>query len=217
MYPCNNSYLNHVNLIGFKNQWNPHDPRRRCGQALGTTCPPSSNVGTISYGLNLMDKKMPGNLFRFYLPKGTTMSDLTLFGPPAAGACATISRIGSVPSFNSLPTDFNTFNDLAKYPKIFPPTQYPDVRSFWNGKKISQLKQYDWFAINQGGHITILVDSCTPLTEGCWLYIIFNSYDGSKIAQHAFTWYADEKIYTEWYDSFTGSWLANGDPPEYGV
>ncbi len=210
-YPCTTSYLHTQIYYGFEDQWNPGDPKHRCRQ--DTTCP-DDHSSTISYGLNLQGSSLPGgNLWRYYLPKGTTMVDLTLYGLPSAGAGATLARLGSPPT-SKFPASFDQFNDLAKYPEIFPPTQYPDIRSFWSGKTIEQLKQNDWFAINRGGDIVVLVDSRTPLTEGSWLYINFNSYGGSGIKQHAFTWYADEILYTNWYDSYAAFWLANGDPSE---
>jgi hypothetical protein len=120
--------------------------------------------------------------------------------------------LGNIPSSN-FPINYTYFNDIEQHRDLFPISQYPDVRSFWNGKNPQQLKQNDWFAINQGGHITILC-SGLQLTDSNWLYVKFNSYDASNISIHTFIWYANESVYTEWYNSFTGSWLANGDPPE---
>ena len=221
-YPCTTNYLHHKINKGFKDQWNPYDPMHRCQQAPGTTCSEKDlekyGKGVIAYGLNLLAQShnLPGgNLWRYYLPKGTTAAELVLYGIPSDGEGATLARFGSPPT-STFPASFDQFNDLANYSGIFPPTQYPDVRSFWSGKTIEQLKQHDWFAINQGGHITVLVDSGAPLTEGNWLYINFKSYDGSGITQHAFSWYADEKIYTDWYDCMNAKngWDDYGDPKD---
>lgn len=208
VYPCDeNSYLHWVTYTGFQKQWSPIDPIRRCQQPPNTTCPVDKS-GMISYGLNV--KNAP-DLFRYYLPRGTREANLILYGPPSAGACATVSRFGK-PPVSQFPSSYAPFEDPTKYPNIFPPEQYPDIRAFWNGKSIDELEQYDWFAINQGGHITVITNSCEALEEGGWLYVKFKSYDGSKISVHSYAWSADEAMYTNWYTSYT-SWV-NGDPSE---
>lgn len=206
--PCDEkSYLHWVTYTGFQKQWNPIDPIRRCQQPPNTTCP-VDNSGMLYYVLNVKD--VP-DMFRYYLPRGTREASLILYGPPSAGACATVSRFGK-PPVSQFPSSYAPFEDPSKDPSLFPPVRYPDIRAFWNGKSIDQLEQYDWFAINQGGHITVLTNGSEALEEGGWLYVKFKSYDASKISVHSYVWGADDAMYTRWYTSYT-SWV-NGDPSE---
>jgi hypothetical protein len=111
--------LHSVNYTGFKNQWNPNDPVHRCGQAPGTTCSEkdleSHGKGVVAYGLTLLERdgNIPGDLFRYYLPKGTTAAELTLFGLSGDSTGATLARLGSPPT-SKFPDNFDQFNDLTK-------------------------------------------------------------------------------------------------------
>lgn len=139
-------------------------------------------------------------MFRYYLPKGTKGAGLILYGPSTAGECITISRFGESPK-TQFPTNFEPFINPTEYPDIFPTNQYPDARILGIGKSIAQLKQYDWYSMNAGGHIAVLENASDSLAEGGWLYVKFKSYDGSKISVHSYVWTATESIYKSWYAS----------------
>ena len=221
-YPCDiNSYKHTITYKGYKQQFNPDDPKLRCKK--DTSCPVDDSP-LIYAGLNLMSpsysKGVTGDLFKYYLPKGTVYIDIVLYGPPTNGQAATIARIGSPPT-GQFPTSFSQFANPSAYPTVFPAAQYPDVRAFWSGKNIKQLTENEWFAINEGGLIRNVaynppIDTKNPLQTGNWLYVRYKRYDASQIPIHTYAWGADKAAYKEWYTMMenTGSWMANGDPAD---
>lgn len=210
-YPCNKETLGkamyrHIETYtGFKKQWNPNDTKRRCQQDYGSC----SNVENLDYALNITRENLGlgqntnicSPMFRYYIPKGTMLGSLTIYGPPVNGQCATIARFRKPPTF-TIPNSFDPFLEPEKYPDIIPTSQYPNGRQqMWNGKNLQQLEDNDWIAVNEGGHITVLYNNTTAVLSGGWLYISFFKYDANYMATHSFRCSTNLNTYKSWYDN----------------
>jgi hypothetical protein len=214
-YPCDSiSYRHTTTYTGYQKQFNPDDPKLICQK--DTTCP--VDTSTLIYsGLNLVSPNMQtgvtGDLFRYYIPKGTVEIDLSLYGPPTYGQAATIACLGAEPT-GAFPTSFSQFSNPSLYPTIFPPAQYPDAQAFRFGKSLKQLAENEWFAVNDGGYIHVVynppIDLQHPLESGQWLYVKYKRYDTSQIPVHQYLWGANKAAYKAWYD--TATFGADGDP-----
>jgi len=140
-YPCDSdSYLHKEVYTGFKNLWNPNDPKRRC-QFDALPCPyDGSGLVRFSLGSIGNSQSVTGELFRYYIPKGTNYVSLILYGPATEGKCATIARFGK-PPVSDIPINYDPFIKPQNYPAYFPPVQYPNGNDdFRGGKTIEQLE-----------------------------------------------------------------------------
>jgi hypothetical protein len=202
-YPCSGGqYLHWESYTGFKDQWNPTDPKRACQQETGTCS--KMTAENLEYSLNLsydqlgtsQTENICSEMFRYYIPKGTKLAALNIYGPPATGQCATVARFGKAPTYE-VP---NTYTLAGN-------------KDYWGGKTIKQLTDNDCIASNEGGHITVLYNNAEAIETGGWLYVKFFKYSTAYMLAHIFTCAMDRNIYTTWYNAFE-DWLDTGDPPE---
>jgi hypothetical protein len=208
--PCTQGaeiYRHTERMIGFKDMYNPHDPRTTCGSATDVSCVGSEL--TLSLNLTAMTSVVKAadlagfpDGFRFYLPPGTVYASATVYTPRD-------TKEGMVVRFGQPPTcEFCQYAWQAYYYDQVPWKPYTQVG-------LADLQKGDVYMSTLGGHAEVLPTLARqqPLSESeaGWIYIQRLPFTGDDIYAVQVTIRVDTQAYTRWYDSYNG-WDAGGDP-----
>lgn len=209
-YPCvsgNDIYRYTERRMGFKDIYNPHDPKVTCGSETDMSCIDgeltlSLNLTTMTSIVKEADLVAFPDGFRFYLPPGTTYASATVYTPRDTKE-GMVVRFGRQPDCKYCQYAWQ----LARYDQV-PWQPYTQI-------SLADLTSEDVYMSTLGGHAEVLptmaFDQPLAAGEAGWVYVHRLPFSGDEIYAVQVTIRVNYAAYVQWYDRYQ-EWDSAGDP-----